>query len=104
MAKREAMNLRQYWDEVGTANVHRVIDHLGSSLPYFRQLRYGLKTPSEEMAERIIEAAKRITPSCVPDAQLLRAGVPRATRKPGDPSPEFLAAQKRAKQNGRVRA
>ena len=91
---REPMSFRVWWDHVGIENIERVIAELGSSLGYFRQLRYGTKAPSEQMARRIIAAAKAITPPFAPDLQLVLDGEPKP--KPyGGPSKEFLAAQKR---------
>ena len=99
MAKqKEPMNLRQWWDFVGDENAQRVIRKLGTSLRYFRHLKYGNKKPSLEYAQRIVSAAQSITPGFEPDIDLLVAGVPKADRVPGTPAPEFEAAMKRRKQ------
>jgi len=106
MPKHE-LNMREWWNECGTSNVLRVISDLDSSLRYFRQLRYGTKAPSAKMAQRIVDAATKRTPACVPSLNLLIAGVPLSgARKNGmlAPSPEFLAAARKVKQSGRARA
>lgn len=75
MAKK--LNLREYWDEVGTENMMKIIKGCKSSLRYFRAMRYGLKRCSEERAEKIVALAKKHTPGFAPDVELLIAGVPR---------------------------
>lgn len=98
MAKKPALNLREYWDEVGTENVLKIVADLGTSVAYFRMLRYGIKKPGRERALQIMESARNHTPTCVPDLELLLAGVPRAGKNPAttiEPSPRFLRSQKR---------
>lgn len=92
------MNFRQWWDEVGTTNVEKVAANIGSSMAYFRRMKYGDRKPSIEYAEKIISAAKRVTPGFEPDLRLLLKGVPKAERLPGAPSPEFVAAQRKRRQ------
>ena len=100
MTKRATMNLRAWWDAVGTANVQLVIDDVGSSMAYFRLLKYGLKKPGATMSMKIIDAARRITPGFEPDLELLLRGAPKnpspTTGRLLPPSPEFVRAQKRA--------
>lgn len=99
------LNLRQYWDEVGTENIEKIIDGLRkddpeckASMAYFRLLRYGIKKPSTAYALRIIDLARQITPGFEPDLELLVRGVPRSKSGKGgahriQPSERFLAAQ-----------
>lgn len=92
---RGKLNLRQWWDAVGTENVERVIDALGSSMGTFRLMRYGHKRPSGQTALRIIEKAELLTPACVPDLALLLRGVPKASKKVASkipPSKSFVKA------------
>jgi len=99
MPKREPMNFRQWWDAVGTENVRRIVDDLGSSMPYFRLLRYGIKRPGSAQALRIIESARRHTAPFEPDLELLLRGVPRAGKDPAKPIPPsetFVRARRRA--------
>jgi hypothetical protein len=97
MSKKK-LNLREYWDAVGTENMQKIINDVGSSMAYFRMLRYGVKRPGSDMALTIIESARKHTPTYEPDLELLLRGVPRAGSNPVrqlPPSPEFLRAQKR---------
>lgn len=96
--KRKPMNLREYWDAVGTENILKIVDELGSSLKYFRMMRYGIKKPSGAQALRIIELARKHTAPYEPDLELLLSGVPRAGTNPIrqlPPATEFLRARKR---------
>ena len=96
--KRKPMNLREYWDAVGTENIEKIISELGSSLKYFRLMRYGIKRPSGAQALRIIELARKHTAPYEPDLELLITGVPRAGRNPAgrlQPTSEFIKARKR---------
>jgi hypothetical protein len=99
MAKKEPVNFRQWWDQVGTDNVQKVVLHTGSSFDYFKLLRYGIKKPGRDLALRIIEAARRVEPSCLPDLELLLRGVPRAgtgsAAKKIAPAPSVRRAMKR---------
>lgn len=97
-SKRKPLNLREYWDAVGTANMLLIIEELGSSLKYFRMMRYGIKRPSGSQALRIVELARKHTAPYEPDLELLLSGVPRAGTnpvKPLPPAPEFVRARKR---------
>lgn len=91
------LNLREYWEAIGTENMMKIIAEVGSSFGYFRALKYGPKRPSATMALRIIEAANRLTPGWAPDLELMVRGVPAPGRKRvgrlTPPSPEFLAHQ-----------
>lgn len=96
--KRKPLNLREYWDAVGTDNIKKIVDELGSSLAYFRMMRYGIKRPSGPQALRIIDLARKHTAPYEPDLALLLQGVPRAGRNPAQPLPpatEFVRARKR---------
>ena len=98
MPKRPIMNLRQYWDAVGTKNIHKVIAECGSSLSYFRMYRYGIKKPGRARALEILAAARKITPPYEPDLELMLAGVPRAGKNPVAeimPDPAFIRANMR---------
>ena len=70
------LTLREYWDHVGTANMMKVIDEVGSSFGHFRSLKYGIKRPGAIMAISIIEAAKKITPGWAPDLEAMVRGAP----------------------------
>jgi hypothetical protein len=76
MAKRK-MDLRDYWDEVGTDVMLKIIKSCGSTLQHFRAMRYGLKKPSEDRANEIIAAARKFSPGWEPDFEKLMAGVQR---------------------------
>lgn len=93
----QPMNLREYWDHVGTANMMKIIEEVGSSYLHFRGLKYGMKRPSATMALAIIDAAKKHTPGWQPDLELLVRGVPApGLKKRGritPPSEEFLRDQ-----------
>jgi hypothetical protein len=96
--KRKPMNFREYWDAVGTENIQKIVDELGSSLSYFRMMRYGIKKPGGAQALRILELARKHTAPYEPDLELLIAGVPRAGSNPArqlPPATEFLRARKR---------
>lgn len=96
--KRKPLNFREYWDAVGTANMSKIVDEVGSSLKYFRMLRYGIKKPGAAQAMRIVQAARKITAPYEPDLELLLAGVPRAGRNPAKqlpPATEFVRARNR---------
>jgi hypothetical protein len=98
MSKKKPMNLREYWDTVGTANVREIILKLDSSMPYARLLKYGIKKPGHVYALRFIDAAREITPGFEPDLELMLRGAPRAnsgTGKMTPPSAEFLKAQRK---------
>lgn len=106
---RKQLNLREYWDAVGTENMEKIIQDLGSSLKYFRMMRYGIKKPGGPQALRIIEAARKHTAPFEPSLELLLAGVPRAGRNPAKqlaPTGDFLRARKRllAKENQEPKA
>lgn len=95
---KKKLNLREYWDAVGTQNIEKIVTDLGSSMGYFRMLRYGIKKPGAPQALRIVEAARKHTAPYEPDLELLLIGVPRAGRNPAQPvppSPEFVRARKR---------
>lgn len=99
-SKRQPLTLATYWIAVGTDNMQKVIDSVGSSLAYFRIIKGGRKGISPIRAEKIIEAARLHTPGFEPDFELMvrpRRHTPSPTkgRKIG-PSPEFLEAQRRA--------
>lgn len=99
MTKRKPMNLREYWDCVGTENVRKIIYALGSSMPYARLLKYGIKKPGHVYALRFIDVARELTPGFEPDLELMLRGVPRAnsgTGKMTPPSAEFIKAQSKA--------
>ena len=91
------LNLREYWDAIGTSNMMKIIEEVGSSHGYFRGLKYGPKRPSATMALRIIEAAHKHTPGWAPDLELMVRGVPApGTKRAGritPPSEEFLRDQ-----------
>lgn len=96
MKKSKPLNIRAYWDEVGTDNIARIVERLGSSMGYFRHLRSGRKKPSGDMALKIVEAAKVVTPGFEPDLKLLLRGAPvQAPASPKiEPSAAFLASRK----------
>ena len=92
------MNLREYWDAVGTENMEKIVNELGSSIKYFRLMRYGIKRPSGAQALRIIELARKHTAPYEPDLEQLLIGVPRAGKNPAKPLPpsrEFVRARNR---------
>jgi hypothetical protein len=96
MTEKKPLNLREYWDTVGTENVKTIIFGIGSSMAYARLIKYGLKKPGTDFALRFIDAAREITPGFEPDLELMLRGVPRNANSRGKtipPSPEFLAAQ-----------
>lgn len=98
MSKKKPLNLREYWDTVGTENVKKIIFALDSSMPYARLLKYGIKKPGHVYALRFIDAAREITPGFEPDLELMLRGVPRANSNSGKmipPSPEFMRAQRK---------
>ena len=91
------MNIRQWWDEVGTENVKLVAADIGTSIEYMRLLRYGIKRAGPDRAFAIIDAAKRITPGFEPALELLIAPVIKKTPNPNftptiQPSKAFLEA------------
>ena len=93
------MNLRQYWDCVGTENIRLVTERTGSSMAYMRLLKYGIKKPGAGISLKLIEAARELTPGFEPDMELLLRGSPRADNSTArgrtiPPSAEFLASQK----------
>lgn len=90
------LNFREYWDAVGTENIKKIIDEIGSSMGHFRALRYGIKKPGRAQALKILEAARKHTAPYEPDLELLLQGVPRAGLGPSRaiaPSPEYLKAR-----------
>lgn len=89
-----AMTLREWWDEVGTSNVLKVIAELKTSLSYMRLLRYRNKRPSYDLAKNIIESASRITPGFTPDLELMMLPIERkANYTPSiQPSAAFIRA------------
>lgn len=96
--KRKPMNLREYWDAVGTENIEKIVNELGSSIQYFRMMRYGIKKPGGAQALRIVELARKHTAPYEPDLALLLAGVPRAGHNPArqlPPANDYLRARKR---------
>lgn len=96
MSMSKPMNLREYWDCVGTENVRTIIFAIGTSMAYSRLLKYGLKKPGTQFSLAFIDAAREITPGFEPDLELMLRGVPRSGVSRGKvtpPSPEFLAAQ-----------
>lgn len=97
MSRSKELNFREYWDAVGTENIKKIIADLGSSMPYFRLLRYGIKKPGSQQALRILEAARRHTAPYEPNLELLLAGVPRAGKpaaKEIKPDSGFIRARK----------
>lgn len=96
MSMSKPMNLRDYWDCVGTENVKKIISAIDSSMAYARLIKYGLKKPGTAFSLAFIDAARDITPGFEPDLELMLRGVPRSGVSRGKtipPSPEFLAAQ-----------
>jgi hypothetical protein len=96
MTDKKPLNLREYWDTVGTENVKQIVFAIGSSMAYARLIKYGLKKPGPDFSLRFIETAREITPGFAPDLELMLRGVPRNANSRGKtipPSPEFLAAQ-----------
>jgi len=77
----QRLNIREYWDAVGTDNIDKVIKRVGSSKQVFRQLRYGLKRPSPKRAQEIVDAARKITPGWEPNLELLLQGIEPANRE-----------------------
>lgn len=97
------MNLRQYWDFVGTENIRKIIFAIDSSMAYVRLMKYGLKRPGNIFALRFIDAAREITPGVEPDLEMMLRGVPRSgsgVSKLIQPSPEFLRQQSERQQSG----
>ena len=96
MTDKQPLNLREYWDTVGTENVRSIISCIGSSMAYARLLRYGLKKPGSKFCLQFIETARDVTPGWEPDLELMLRGAPRATAgrvRTIPPSAKFLAAQ-----------
>lgn len=96
MSTSNPMNLREFWDCVGTENVKTIIFAIGSSMAYARLIKYGLKRPGPLFSLAFIDAAREITPGFEPDLEMMLRGVPRSGASRGKtipPSPEFLAAQ-----------
>lgn len=90
------MNLREYWDAVGTENIRKIVHALGSSMAYARLLRYGSKVAGRKFALDFIAHARRITPGWEPDLELMLRGTPKPSSGRGkiiQPSAEFLASQ-----------
>ena len=96
-SKPRSLDLREYWDHVGTENIERVIGIAGTSLAYARQLRYGHKTCGKGLARKIIGAARIVTPGWEPDFEKLLEGVARTEAVVGKlpPSEEFLRSQRK---------
>lgn len=96
------LNLREYWNEVGTENVRKIIDRLESSMAYARLLKYGLKKPGHGFALRFIDAARELTPGWEPNLELMLRGVPKANNGLGGritpPSPKFVKSQQKVRQ------
>jgi hypothetical protein len=91
------LDFAAYWNTVGTDNITKVIEAVGSSIRHKNRR----KAISPKRANEIIEAAKNITPGFAPDFALMVA--PIVERKPDPvkgrktpPSPAFLRAQSRA--------
>lgn len=98
MTTKRKLNFREYWDAVGTENIQKIVNELGSSLRYFRALRYGIKKPGREQALKILEAARKHTAPFEPDLELLLAGVPRAGANPARTiAPSAAFVKERAK-------
>lgn len=103
----QKMNFREYWDAVGTENIHKIVAEVGSSIRYFRAMRYGIKRPGRDQALRILEAARKHTAPYEPNLELLLAGVPRSGANPAKPieaSSSFKRARKRLLGNGSAAA
>lgn len=91
----KALNIREYWDIVGTDIIDKIIDQIGSSKAVFRQMRYGLKRCSEERADLIIEAARKYSPGFEPNRKKLIKGAPIVgVQAKIHPSKGFLASRK----------
>jgi hypothetical protein len=95
------LDFAAYWNTVGTDNITKVIEAVGSSIRHFHAVKNRRKAISPKRANEIIEAAKNITPGFAPDFALMVA--PIVERKPDPvkgrktpPSPAFLRAQSRA--------
>lgn len=108
MPSNPPMDFRTYWNTVGTDNVEKVCNTVGSTMGYFKLLKCGAKKPSGDLAMRIVKAAGRHTPGFSPALELLIAGVPKSKqrRSPSGglrtpPSPDFLAAQAARRQQRR---
>lgn len=91
----KALNIREYWDIVGTDTIDKIIDQVGSSKAVFRQMRYGLKRCSPDRADAIIEAAATFSPGFAPSRKRLIDGAPMAGHQAKIlPSAAFLASRK----------
>lgn len=104
-SKHTNLTLREWWDHVGTENIERVVEDLGTSMNYMRRLRYSQNMrPSGRLALRIIDAARRITPGFEPSLLLMLeppvrpepANRPKGKKIP--PSGRFLRDQQRVQQ------
>lgn len=51
------MNLRKYWMLYGKDGLQRLADATGTTLSYLRQLSWGYRNPSPDLAQRLVEAA-----------------------------------------------
>jgi hypothetical protein len=95
------LSFREWWDEVGTENVITICKELGVGIEYLRFVRYRLKRPHYDLANKIIEAAKRNTPGFVPSLELMMEPIPPRIPNPQfprriQPSKAFLAHQEAA--------
>jgi len=98
-SNRKKLTLREWWDEVGTENVTKVAEHAGTNIAYLRLLRYRIKRPGYDLAIRLIEAAKLLTPRFEPSLELLMQPVPKREPDPNyspaiQPSAAFTKARK----------
>ena len=105
--KKQPLDLAAYWAEVGSDNMAKVVESIGSTMRYFRLVKNGHKNVSPQRAEQIVDAARLHTPGFEPSFEMMMR--PRLKRTPGDEdrrkiaaSPAFMKATKR--RAGRVTA
>lgn len=94
MAKKR-LSFREYWNHVGTENIERIADFTGSSIAYLRGIKYGTKKPGEEIIDRIMAGAAKVTPGWAPDRKLMLAGDSTRVGRVIAPSKQFVATKKR---------
>lgn len=96
----KVISLRDWWDDVGTDNVLKVADSIGTTMAYLRRLRYGAR-PSYYFAQDLIAAAQKLTmraPTLEALLQLKESKREKVSHTPGrriPASPAYIRAQKR---------
>lgn len=99
--KKMPLDFASYWNTVGTDNVAKIIETLGSSMRYFHAVKNRRKAISPKRAQQIIDAANLHTPGFAPDFTLMVLPIEhvpstvKGWKTP--PSPAYLKAQKARK-------